>query len=498
MIGKKVLLPYEIEKVLKDLSQNGSPVYLVGGALRNHFLDRDNYDYDFVLPGGVKSFARQVANQVEGDFYMLDDFRQTARVLIKSKKGKSITLDFATRQGGDIQSDLCQRDFTINAMAINLADPNDLIDPLNGKQDLENKILRECSEKCIFDDSIRTIRGARLAIQFGLTIDKQTGQNIKKAAELLPANSPERIRDEFFKILNEPKASSAIHLMTFLDLLDKVIPDLKEELGKRRLHSLFLNKMILTLSVMENLEALIDFLRDGNPEHPITNPNFRLAREKLGKFHRYFDSHFSIQPNPGRSKRGLLLMASIFRLTGTKDLFEEGLDQPEKQNINQLLMKQVERLALSNEEATILERISENQGRVHKIRLSSPLEYPRLIYHFFRECEDEGVDLCLLALADFIALSRFKIKQEEWLGEIETCRMLLEAWWEHRNERIFPPVLLRGQDIMRLLSISTGPEVGRLLELVSEQQALGAITTREQAEEFVKTNWNDLGKVKNE
>lgn len=498
MVVKKAILPYEIEKVFKNLSLDTPPVYLVGGALRNHFLERENYDFDFVLSDGVKRYARQVADQINGDFYMLDDFRQTARVLFKSKNGKGITLDFATRQGEDIQTDLHQRDFTVNAMAINLADPGDLIDPLNGKQDLDNKILRSCSGKSLFDDSIRTIRGARLAIQCGLKIEKQTGQDIKKAAKLLPANSPERIRDEFFKILNEPKASSVIHLMIFLDLLDKIIPDLKEELGKRRIHSLFMNKMDLTLSVMENLEALIDLLCDANPEHQVINPNFRTAMEKLGKFHHHFNSHFSNQAIAGRSKRGLLLLSSIFRLTGSKDLYEEGLDTPEKQNINDMLMKQVERMALSNDEAAILEKIGKNQGRVHKIRLSSPLEYPKLIYHFFRECGDEGVDLCFLALADFMALSRFKIKQEDWLGEIETSRMLLEAWWEHRNEKIHPPALLRGQDIMRILSISSSPEVGILLERVSEQQALGTITNREQAEEYIRANRKESGETNHE
>lgn len=475
------ILPLDVERAIKPLIQEPNSFFLVGGALRDHLACREIHDYDFVLMSGVKAIARQIAKQLNADFYMMDETRQTARVIWKKRNEQRITLDFATMQGKSIRDDLAMRDFTIDAIAMDMAKPGQLIDPLGGQGDLERKLLKVCSPTSLVDDSIRAIRGARLAIQYGLAIEKKTKEDMMNAADRIRDNSPERIRDELFKIFNSPKAVAIIHLLIFLGLLDAIFPDLKKKLKEKRSRSLFQSKMDITLAILENLEVVSDLLcADDQPELG-SNTNLRILREKLGRFHQSFKTHLDEEIIPGRSRRSLLNLAALFRFAGALDLFEEGLDHPGKININQPLMDQVEKLALSKDEAAILEKIATNQGRVHKIRISSPVDYPRLTYRFFIECGEVGVDLCLLALSDFLALGGFRIKPNEWLGEIETCRMLLEAWWEHRDERIYPPRIVTGEQIIQKMGVDAGPIIGEVLDAINEAHALGQISTQEDA-----------------
>ena len=120
-------------------------VYLVGGAVRDILLNRNVHDLDFViLEGDVLEISRQVADKLNAAYYPLDPVRRTARVITKSEEGTQV-LDFAAPRGIGLESDLTGRDFTINAMAIDLSDPLVLVDPLHGARDLHEKILRTCS-----------------------------------------------------------------------------------------------------------------------------------------------------------------------------------------------------------------------------------------------------------------------------------------------------------------------------------------------------------------
>jgi poly(A) polymerase len=475
------ILPPEIDKAIAALPVDNKPIYLVGGAIRDHLVKREIHDLDFVLVDKAKPVARRIANLIYGDFYMLDEERQTVRVLWKTKKNKIFSLDFATQQGEDIEADLRKRDFTINAMAIDLSSPRVIIDPLGGENDLNNKVLKSCSETSLIDDSIRTLRGARLAIQYGLTIEKLTKDHITKAGSDLPGNSPERIRDELLKIFEGPKSTAIIHLLIFLELFDKLFPGMQNLLTKQRIRIFLQNKLDLTLSFLEYFETIIDHLSLGPNTERRINQNDKLMIEKLGKFRNHIKNHFDEPITFGRSRRAISFLAALFRFTGLADLDDEGLDQSTQINTNQSLSEQIDRLALSNEESEMLGRIFCNQGRVHRIRTGSPMEYPHLTYNFFRECGEEGIDLCLFALADFLAIGGIKVKQNEWLGEIETCRMLMEAWWEHRNEKIFPPRLVNGEEIIKATGIPAGPKVGEILESISEAQALGDVSNKAEA-----------------
>ena len=147
-MGIKLLKKSKVLEDVRRLTQaRKEEVYLVGGAIRDLLLKRPlGKDFDFAVTGDVESLAKEVATEVGGHAFPLDETFGTWRVVLKKKK-KRTELDFSAIQGRDMVEDLRQRDFTVNSIAIDLkelAPPGDpcFIDPLDGLGDLKRRILR--------------------------------------------------------------------------------------------------------------------------------------------------------------------------------------------------------------------------------------------------------------------------------------------------------------------------------------------------------------------
>jgi len=156
------------------------PIYLVGGAVRDLLLNRLTHDLDFLVPENAIQISRTVANSLSGGVYALDPQRDTGRVIITTQANERYFLDFASFRGVDLESDLRNRDFTINAIALDIREPESLIDPLGGARDLQNKQLRLCSPASIENDPLRILRGARLASEFDLRILPETRHKLRQ------------------------------------------------------------------------------------------------------------------------------------------------------------------------------------------------------------------------------------------------------------------------------------------------------------------------------
>jgi hypothetical protein len=96
------------------------------------------------------------------------------------------------------------------------------------------------------------------------------------------------------------------------------------------------------------------------------------------------------------------------------------------------------------------------------------------------------VDICLLTLADTLATYGTTLPQEKWAGMLDVVRTLLEAWWERPQEAVSPPPLVNGHDLMKTLGISPGPRLGEVLEAIREAQAVGEVSTPEEALDFAR------------
>ena len=121
------------------------PIYLVGGAVRDAIMYNEIHDLDFIVPDDGLIIGRQVADRLNAAYYPLDKKRKSGRVVYQRSNGSNLVIDFTVRQGLNLENDLSGRDFTINAIAVDVKKIHQLLDPLGGAADLNAKLLRSCS-----------------------------------------------------------------------------------------------------------------------------------------------------------------------------------------------------------------------------------------------------------------------------------------------------------------------------------------------------------------
>jgi poly(A) polymerase len=168
-------------QLIHPFLDKGEEYYLVGGAVRDSILGRENKDLDIVCSGDTRGIARKVADATHGSFFVLDDARNTCRVITETSFGDRIVYDFVQMRTSII-NDLSERDFTINAMAIDLRKLDYVIDPLKGGRDLQEKWLRPCSPTSFLKDSVRVIRAVRYSVNLKLKMEKSTQSLLAEAA----------------------------------------------------------------------------------------------------------------------------------------------------------------------------------------------------------------------------------------------------------------------------------------------------------------------------
>lgn len=171
--------------------------YVVGGAVRDAILGRtrEYLDLDFVLPSDAVKVARKIATHYKAGFVLLDSERQIARVVFPHA-----TADFAQQEGDRLETDLHRRDFTVNAIAYN-PHTQEIIDPLQGYIDLQQRLLRMISPANLEDDPLRLMRAYRQAAQLSFTIEPDTQVAIRSLASHITKVAPERVRTELSYML---------------------------------------------------------------------------------------------------------------------------------------------------------------------------------------------------------------------------------------------------------------------------------------------------------
>jgi poly(A) polymerase/tRNA nucleotidyltransferase (CCA-adding enzyme) len=251
----RLTVPSYVQKVARSLIKEGYEVYLVGGAIRDILMGKKPNDYDLAtnaLPDEMlEIFPKSVS--VGAKF-------GTILALVKDSQGETQEVEVTTfRSESDytdgrwptnvkfvekIDKDLGRRDFTINAMALDLSS-NDLdgeevekeweiLDPFNGITDISLKVIRAVGTPIerFKEDGLRAFKACRLASQLDFEIEPETFKAIQEAIPVAKQISMERIRDEFMKMLNKsPRPSKGIELMRQAGLLAIFLPELIEGVG---------------------------------------------------------------------------------------------------------------------------------------------------------------------------------------------------------------------------------------------------------------------------
>jgi tRNA nucleotidyltransferase (CCA-adding enzyme) len=246
-------MPDYVIKVARILAKEGYCCYLVGGALRDVVLDIVPDDYDLatdalpevmlnIFPKAVSTGAKfgMVSALVTGENGEVNEVQVTTfrseENYIDGRWPSKVTFV------KEIDKDLGRRDFTFDAMALDLTKIKEeqgemeweVYDPFDGLVDMKNKVVRAVGTPLerFQEDGLRALRACRLASQLGFTIEKDTFEAIKKSLSVVSMVSAERVRDEFVKTLkNSPKPSVGIELMRTTGLLELFIPELLEGIG---------------------------------------------------------------------------------------------------------------------------------------------------------------------------------------------------------------------------------------------------------------------------
>ena len=266
-------------KISEAADHLGLECYVVGGYVRDIFLERPSNDIDVVVVGSGIALAEELKRMV-GKSAHLSVFRNFGTAQVKFRqKGKEYEVEFVGArkesyshdsrkpvvENGTLEDDQNRRDFTINAMAICLNKDRfgELVDPFNGLADLEDGIIATPLEPGITfsDDPLRMMRCVRFATQLNFTIEDETFEALQRMADRIKIVSGERIKDELNKIILSPLPSRGFVDLQRCGLLNIILPELSAldivEQKNGRAHK---NNFYHTLEVLDNVSKRSDDL----------------------------------------------------------------------------------------------------------------------------------------------------------------------------------------------------------------------------------------------
>ena len=483
-------LSSELAKIMDVVQSELRPdqaLYLVGGAVRDILLGRELNDLDFVLSEDPTNLAKKVSRKLNAGFFVLDDERSTARVVYRP----DFPLDFVKFTGEDLLSDLTYRDFTINAIAIQVNLFDKFIDPLGGMRDLADGLLRTCNDQSLLDDPVRVLRGIRLALQFNFRYAANVPELMKDASQYLPKTSFERQRDEFFKILEGPNpAKGMMHCREF-GVFINLIPPLtsQEDVPASPPHNLPLFDH--TISVVDYLDALLMSLQKGSTafnDFPWWQPP---AAVRLGKYSENIRDYLDEEITPGRSKKGLLLFCGLLHDIGKPDTLSVGEDGYlhfyNHAGVGaELAWEASKRLQLSNAESEWVRKVVEYHMLLLPLLNKDRNPTRKEVHRFYKKTGETGVAIALLSLADTLGTYNRNLSQEKWDQALSVSEVILSAWWEEHDGVVNPTLLLNGNDLQERFGLQPGKEIGFLLEKLEEAQAMGQVGTKDEAEFFIQ------------
>lgn len=439
-----------IGEVADEMNQEA---YVVGGYVRDIFLNRKSKDIDFVTIGSGISLAEQVAKKL-GKNVHLSVFATFGTAQLK---WRGLELEFVGArkesyshdsrnpivENGTLDDDQQRRDFTINAMAIcvNAERFGDLVDPFNGIVDLHKKIIRTPLDPDITfsDDPLRMMRAIRFATQLEFEILNETFEAICRNRERIKIITKERINDELGKILRSRKPSIGFVLLERAGLLELIFPELHALKGVETMEGRgHKDNFFHTLQVVDNICEKSDneWLRWAALLHDIAKP---VTKRYDGNIGWTFHNHNFI---------GEKMIPRIFR--------KMKLPSNEK-------MKYVAKLVGLHMRPQSIGEVGVTDSAVRRMMF---------------EAGDDVDDLMLLAEADVTSKNPNKVKRI--LDNFKLVReRMVEIEEKDRIRNFQPPV--DGLEIMRVFDLEPSNVIGQLKERIKDAILDGVIPNEHDA-----------------
>ncbi|MSU75468.1 MAG: HD domain-containing protein [Candidatus Magasanikbacteria bacterium] len=474
------------KKIHKLSEQEKTPVYVVGGYVRDFLLGHEDKDIDCVVVGSGLAFAKMLDAELteEGSLVEFPDF-DTARYIIGpdfavaqnrgssiSSKGNresdQIVLEFAGArsesyrensrkpkvEAATLEQDLSRRDFTINSMAVPIEyfikksrqhPPRaplrgGIIDPFNGQQDLKDKILKTPLDPDVTfsDDPLRMLRAIRFASQLGFAIEKKTLEAIHRNRERLKIISAERVQEELMKLLATKMPSVGLTLLFQTHLLDIILPEVSKLDGVEEIFGhQHKNNLVHSFKVVDNIAEQSNnvWLRFAGLLHDIGKPGTKKFLPKIGwTFHAH--EHLGKKLVYGVAKR----------LKLSKDHTDY---------IAKLVRWHMQPIGLMDE------GITDSAVRRLVVTLGEELD-----------------DLLILGRSDITTGNPYK--KEKRLKNYDHLKAKIAEVLERDKLRAFQSPF-RGDEIMAMCQLKPGPTVGKIKDAIEEAILDGKIPNQYEA-----------------
>ncbi len=436
-------------------------LFLIGGTVRDMLLNLPPKDVDLTCRG-AGDFAYNLAVYHNAAIVPMEKKPETPCYRIVEREDSSNYIDIAEMRGETINDDLVQRDFTINAIAIEVnrgGGPAGIIDPMNGAEDIREKIIRVTGHGAFESDPLRILRAFRFSALLNFSIFPDTLSRIKASVELLKTVSGERILSELLLILETADSASYFIKMDQLGILEVIFPEIRAMKGSTQ--NAFHHKDVWghSMLTMENCEGILNdigSLFTGEVAANLERDNRRSLTKLAALFH-----------DIGKPAcRGLNPDTGRITFYGHD---EKGAE---------LIYEIAHRLRMSNRDRDFLALLVAEHIRLFD--LARPGVKPSTKMRWFRKMKDDAVPAVIVGMADAKGTLGPDSRPEEREDFLRWSMDIVRDYYEVIKKKIEKRDLITGRDLIAL-GMEPGPEMGRILAELRNAQDTGEVNSHGEA-----------------
>jgi poly(A) polymerase len=468
-----------LNKLINEINilSQGYDVYVVGGFVRDMLLKRKHKDIDLAVNKDAYKYSKKLAAAFKSRLVTLDQTSQTYRIILKNNVVANI--DVSRFYGKTIQEDLQARDFTINAIAFNLKyfenfKKHIILPNKSALKDLKSKTINTVSAKSFRADPLRMLRAFRFVAEFGFKFSKKILQQIKQNAKLISKVAPERIKNEFFRVLAVKKSVVLTSEMDKCGLLAEIFAEIKKM--KKACKKYYYHPGGLfehSFETMKSAENILNNLKKYFPANYIDMQN-------------HFESSDSFSENVTRI--GLLKFTALFHDNAKPEtaMFKGGKmhffchQKRGAEKMKDIMLS----VKFSKKDIEYVTSLVKDHMRLSTLTRNNMVTKKAML-RLFRDIGDKMPDLAVVSMADWYSYKALKISSSKDLKiQEKSVDEILKYYYELKNAKPMPKII-DGNIIMQKFNLCPGPWIGELLKIADKAYHDGEVSNTDEALKLV-------------
>ena len=467
LIKTKIASDRILSKIVKSCDNE---IYLVGGTVRDYLMGKESFDKDIiVVDEDAKDFALKLQKLFDAVYVPLDEENKIYRLVLPDKINY---IDITNPIEGSLHKDLMRRDLTINAIAVNIRTA-EVIDLCGGVTDIHNHTINYINEHNFEDDPLRLLRVYRFQATLGFELTAETIHAVCKFVKLIHKPAVERIVHELILLFGGKYADKALLNMNKTWFLEEIFPvanELKKVPPNTHHHLDLLHHSIETV---RQIQIIYENSSDVVKEH-MDKVDFggasRLAHLKLAGF---------------LHDIGKFSTWTIDEVTG-RHRFIKHDDVGAK-----MAVKILKKMNFSNKQIDYISAMIRNHIYPSQVMSAPEVDFSsangeKVMMRYVRKMEDNSIDNIILAQADRLSARGEAVSDEMVENNISNLNKLMNFYLGVKDTLEPLPILLDGNDVMKILNIKPSKKLGEIMTALHEAQLSGDVVTKEQAIYFVQ------------